>query len=101
MTITIESLEYCSIIKMPPFVDAQLAAKLRDRFDALLKQANKKVIIDFSGTVKVDSSGIGAIAYLYKKLYLQGLTLELIGLHKQPFRKIKQLGLDEVIKTSC
>lgn len=100
MPITIELLPYCSIIKMPPIVDAQLAPKLRDRFDDLLKHVNNKVIIDFNSTVRIDSSAIGAIAYLYKRLYCQGLALELIGLHNQPFKKIRQLRLDEVMKIS-
>jgi anti-anti-sigma factor len=100
MSITIEQLEHCSIIKIPQKVDAKLVPKIWGDFDDLLKYVNKNVIIDFNETVSIDSSAIGAIAYLYKRLYRQGLTLELIGLHNQPLKKIRELHIDEIMTIS-
>lgn len=97
MSITIEVLESYSIIKMPKLVDNHLATKIREVFDELLEHTNNNVVIDFNETLGIDTSGIGAIAYLFKRLHRRGLTLELIGLQRQPLRKIKALHLNAII----
>ena len=97
MSITIEQFDYYIMVKMPELVDASLAPKFHKLFDELLKDINRNIIIDFTDTSYLDSSGIGAIAYLFKRLHRSGLTLELIGLQRQPLKKIRTLRLDEVI----
>lgn len=100
MTITVEELDYCSLVNMPPAVDKYLATELLDTFDRLLEHTNNKIVIDFSQTHDIDSSGIGAIVYLFKRLHRRGLSLELIGLQEQPLRKVNGLHLDRIIKIS-
>ena len=97
-SITIENLDVCSLVKMTGFVDAALAPQLREAFDKVLAHPYKHVVLDFSETTDLDTSGVGAIVYLFKRLHHQGLTLEFIGLQRQPLRKIRKLHLDAVIK---
>lgn len=100
MSITMEQLDSYSLIKMTGSVDAHLAPKIREFFDELLESSNKNVLIDFSETLHIDSSGIGAIVYLFKRLHRKGLTVEFIGLQRQPLRKIRALHLDDIIKVT-
>jgi anti-anti-sigma factor len=81
-------------------VDAHLASELRLVFEELLEHTHKNVVLDFSETLNLDTSGVGAIVYLFKRLHSKGLTLELTGLERQALRKIKRLHLNETIKTS-
>lgn len=100
MMITIEQLDYCIFINMPVSVDAKQALKLRDFFDDLLLHNNKNMVLDFKKTTRIDSSGIGALVYLFKRLHIRGLSMEWIGLKQQPLQIIQALQLDQVIKSS-
>ncbi|MFA6303017.1 MAG: STAS domain-containing protein [Legionella sp.] len=98
MTIKAEDLNHCKLITFTESLDANHTRALRELFDNILVDVNKKVVLDFSNTNKIDASGIGAIIYLFKRLHRQGHELELIGLKAQPLELVKSLHLDYTMK---
>lgn len=98
--IATKQLDDCLLITMPASVGAKQALKLRDFFDDLLLHNNKNMVLDFKKTTQIDSSGIGALVYLFKRLHIRGLSMEWVGLRQQPLQMIQTLELDQVIKTS-
>lgn len=98
MTIKVEDLTHCKLIIFADSLDAHHAQEIRELFDKILVDVNQKVLLDFSNTNKIDSSGIGAIVYLFKRLHRKGLDLELIGLNAQPLELVKSLHLDYTMK---
>ena len=77
--------------------DAAQAEALQSTLDAIAKTKNTNLIIDMTDVAFMDSSGIGAIVYTYKRLQENGLTMELIGLHGQPLELLTSLNVDKVI----
>jgi exopolysaccharide biosynthesis WecB/TagA/CpsF family protein/anti-anti-sigma factor len=90
-------LENAAIIKLPKHLSVIEAVKLKENFHQLLKSSlmPSQIILDFSETDFIDSSGIGALVSNYKEareerveFLLRGVTppvmavLEMTGLHK-------------------
>lgn len=80
-----------------PF-DALAAERMRDEFEKIVSVGTENITLDLTGVDFVDSSGIGAIVFLYKRLTSQKRTLELSGLHGQPRDLFKFLRIDRTIK---
>lgn len=80
-----------------PF-DALAAERMRDSFEGIVASGNDHIVLDLSGVDFVDSSGIGAIVFLYKRLTTQQRTLKLAGLHGQPRDLFKFLRIDRTIE---
>ena len=53
----------------------------------------RRVVLDLSKVEQMDGSGIGAIAYLRKRLMAAGRSLDVAGVHGQPLALLRQLGL--------
>lgn len=79
--------------------DAPSMLENRMRMEEMLETKVDQIVFDFSDVDFMDSSGIGAIAYLYKRLKAIGKSLILKGLHGQPEQLIRHLGLDKSITT--
>ncbi len=64
----------------------------------LEKIINKELLcninMDLGGVDFLDSSGIGAIVFLYKRLKAEGFNLSLSGVHGQPLEIIKLLRIN-------
>ncbi len=82
--------------------------KLHDEFDADAVKAMKSdlekyseltnnILIDLKNVSFIDSSGIGAIVFLYKRMVSKGLILSVVGLTKQPLELFQMLLLDKTI----
>ena len=93
--------------------DGDFVVSLRGEMDALgcthirpeLEQIahsenNKNVILNLSLVSFLDSSGVGVIVFLYKRLKAQGRTLEITGVQGQPQELIELLRIDKVIPVS-
>jgi len=79
-----------------PF-DALAAERMRNEFETIVSEGTDNIVLDLTGVDFVDSSGIGAIVFLYKRLTTQKRTLELAGLHGQPRDLFKLLRIDRTI----
>ena len=58
------------------------------------------VLLDLSNVSFIDSSGIGAIVFLFKRLKLRNEALVIRGVHGQPRELIELLRIDSAIPVS-
>lgn len=80
-------------------LDALAVEILRPRFESLV-QEKTDVVIDMSRIEFIDSSGIGAIVFLFKRLRSLQRKLSLTGVHGQPFELLRRLRIDQSIQIS-
>lgn len=77
-------------------LDAAGSLKLRPVLESITASAlpgAQRVVLDLSQVETMDGSGVGAIAFLRKRLAAAGQRLELAGAHGQPLSLLRQLGL--------
>ncbi len=98
MTQTVD-LKTTKSIEINGAFDAPSMIANRNRMEEMLVTKVDQIVFDFSDVEFMDSSGIGAIAYSYKRLKALGKSLSLKGLHGQPEQLIRHLGLDKNIST--
>jgi anti-sigma B factor antagonist len=77
-------------------LDALSAESIRSPFRDALRDGVERVELDLSELELIDSSGAGAIVWMYKQLRQRGATLAIVGLHGQPRAIFRLLGLDRV-----
>jgi anti-sigma B factor antagonist len=78
-------------------LDVMSAPDLRKEIDKLTAATPKRVEIDLSLLRMVDSSGVGAIVSLYKRISGQGGEVVVTGLRDQPLAIFRLLRLDRVM----
>ena len=78
-------------------LDAVTVPDLRKEIDRLAADWPKRVEIDLSSLRMVDSSGVGAIVSLYKRVRGQGGEVVVAGLRDQPLAIFRLLRLDRVM----
>ena len=81
------------------YFDAQTVSALEADFQALIDENNGRIILDLNDVDFIDSSGIGSIVFLYKRLKVQRRDLILSGVNGQPARLIQSLRVDKTITT--
>lgn len=69
----------------------------RDSLEQLHQQATGAVIFDLSQMHSIDSSGIGFLVYVYKRIKPRNLQMVLLGLHGTPLALFKKLQMDKVL----
>jgi len=77
-------------------LDADGAAALRPGFESLGQEARQDVVLDLSDVSYLDGAGVGAVAYLFKRLAAKGRRLRLQGVEGQPLSTLRALGLHRV-----
>jgi len=77
--------------------DAKHIDELRQSFEEQPQKQANHVTVDLSNTNYMDTSGIGAITYLYKRLIENDKTMSLSGVHGQPEVLLRHLGLHKSI----
>jgi len=77
-------------------LDALAVDILRPRFDSLV-QDKHDVTLDMSQIDFIDSSGIGAIVFLFKRLRSLDRKLSLAGVHGQPLELLRYLRIEKSI----
>jgi len=90
----------CLTISIAKEFDAEEARASRDHFEKIASNWQGDVIIDLNDVDFLDSSGIGAIVFLHKRLISRDCNLKLSGVGGQPQDVIKMLGVDRVIPTT-
>jgi len=83
-------------IQINDSLDALAVGILRPKFDGLV-QDQHNVVIDIRNVNFNDSSGIGAIVFLFKRLRALGKSLSIIGAHGQPLEIMRHLRVDKTI----
>lgn len=78
-------------------LDALSVPDLRPVLDDLISKGHKKIVVDLSGLRLIDSSGVGAIVYLFRKLRAVGGTVSVRGAADQPLAILRLLKLDTIL----
>jgi len=73
-------------------LDASYVSRLRPHIDRLA-DSSEDVVLDLSKVAFVDSSGLGALVFLHKRLVSKGLKLKIVGLKGQPLQLFTNLHL--------
>ncbi len=80
-------------------LDVHSAPELRDVFEAIVAVVSAqpaRVIVDLGQLTMLDSSGVGAIVSLFKRVKAAGGSVVVIGVQNQPLAVCKLLKLDRV-----
>ena len=77
-------------------LDALSAPELRPTLDALVAEERKTIVVDVSNLRLIDSSGVGALVSLLKRVRAHGGEVRISGLKDQPLAIFKLLQLDRV-----
>lgn len=64
---------------------------------ARLSLAEDNVRLDLSGVRKMDSSGLGAVLFLFKRLSAARKSFEIVNASGQPLIFLSQFGLHEIM----
>lgn len=77
--------------------DAERVVALRPALEALAATPARRVVLDISAVAMIDGSGLGAIAFLFKRLVASGRKLVLTGASGQPLTLLTELGLGDLL----
>lgn len=77
-------------------LDALTAPEIRPIFDKLVADGRRRVTVDIAGVTMIDSSGVGAIVSLFKRIKAEGGQVLVVGAKDQPLAVLKLLKLDRV-----
>ena len=89
------------LIKLRGEMDATGCAHIRHEIENVTNvKEQSNIILDLSLISFLDSSGIGMIVFLYKRLKAQGRSLEVYGVQGQPQELMELLRIDKVIPVS-
>jgi anti-sigma B factor antagonist len=77
-------------------LDALTVREIRPILDEIVADGARKVTVDFSELTMIDSSGVGAIVSLFKRVKAAGGQVVIVRAHDQPLAVLKLLKLDRV-----
>ncbi len=77
-------------------LDALTAPELRPILDSLVAEGRREVTVDLSDLRLIDSSGVGALVSLFKRVRANGGAVRFTGVTEQPRVIFKLLRLDVV-----
>jgi anti-sigma B factor antagonist len=71
---------------------------LRDAIQSLVKRQQKNIVLNLTGLMYLDSSGIGELARMYVAVVKQGGTMKVIGLTPKVQEVLKITQLSQVFQ---
>jgi anti-sigma B factor antagonist len=77
-------------------LDAVTAPDLRAVVEQLVNERRKSVTLELSSLRLIDSSGVGVIVSLFKRMRANGGQVKIVGLRDQPRAIFRLLRLDRV-----
>jgi len=78
-------------------LDALTVRDVKPIIDAVVADQPKKVTVDFEELTMIDSSGVGAIVSLFKRVKANGGEVVVVKAKDQPLAVLKLLKLDKVL----
>ncbi|NMP32098.1 STAS domain-containing protein [Thalassotalea sp. M1531] len=85
------------VIKLFEDLDADAVQTMKGDLEAY-SQLSSDLVLDLKDVKFIDSSGIGAIVYLYKRMVAKGKLVSVVGLNEQPKELFAMLMLDKTIR---
>lgn len=83
-------------LKIEGTLDAMTAPELRPLMDEIVTEGRSQVTLDLSSLRLIDSSGVGVLVSLFKRVRSNGGDVSIVGLKDQPLAIFKLLRLDRV-----
>ena len=77
-------------------LDALTVRDIRPIIDAVVADQPKRVTVDFDALTMIDSSGVGAIVSLFKRVKASGGEVVVVNAKDQPLAVLKLLKLERV-----
>ncbi len=85
-------------VKLHGEMDAQGCSELRPELEQIANsETNRNVVLNMDQVSFLDSSGVGVIVFLYKRLKTQNRGFEIDGVRGQPRELMELLRIDKVI----
>ncbi len=75
-------------------LDSLTVPEIRPEIEKIVASGVRKVALDLSGLEVIDSSGIGAIVSLFKRVRGLGGDVKIVGVRGQPREILRLLGLE-------
>jgi anti-sigma B factor antagonist len=97
MNYTIAAQDSTTVITIDGILDAVSVSDLRGEIDKVVSARPKAVEVDLSQLRMIDSSGVGALVSLYKRVRAQGGNVVLKGVRDQPLAIFQLLQLDRLM----
>ena len=97
MNYTITANDGTTLITIEGTLDAVSVSDVRGELDKLVATRPKAVEVDLSQLRMIDSSGVGALVSLYKRVRAKGGTVVLKGVRDQPLAIFQLLQLDRLM----
>jgi anti-sigma B factor antagonist len=85
------------VLQISGDLDALSVPEIRAALDQLVADGHTKVVIEVSELKLIDSSGVGAIVSLFKRVRAKGGSVIVRGLREQPLAIFRLLKLDRVM----
>jgi anti-sigma B factor antagonist len=85
-----------TVLRIDGALDATSTPELRPVIDGIVNDKRTRCDVELSGLRLIDSSGVGAIVSLYKRMRAQGGEVSVKGLRDQPLAIFRLLRLDRV-----
>lgn len=85
-----------TLLSIDGTLDALTAPELRPTLDALVAEGKKSITVELSNLRLIDSSGVGALVSLLKRVRAHGGEVRISGLKDQPLAIFKLLQLNRV-----
>jgi anti-sigma B factor antagonist len=97
MTFSLSTENDTTVLRIEGELDAVTVTDLRPTIDRLATEGKKVVVVDLRSLRLIDSSGVGAIVSLYKRIRATGGSLSVRGLRDQPLAIFQLLRLDRIL----
>jgi anti-sigma B factor antagonist len=85
-----------SMLRIVGALDSLTVRDIKPIFDAVVAARPRRVSVDFNELTLIDSSGVGAIVSLFKRVKNEGGQVVIVHAHDQPLAVLKLLKLDRV-----
>lgn len=97
MMVEIEETEGILFFRIGANLDAASAPDMHSQIDSLPEGAPQNCVVDLTGTEFMDSSGVGVLVKLYRRLSGNGGRLCICGADDQPKSLINSLKIEQAI----
>jgi anti-anti-sigma factor len=79
-------------------LDAVSVPDLRPALEQLVAERLARIVVDLEQLRLIDSSGVGALVYLFRRAREQGGQVVVRGAHQQPLAILRLLKLDQILQ---
>jgi anti-sigma B factor antagonist len=87
-----------AVLNIAGELDAVSVPELRPALDELVSERRAKIVVDLAHLRLIDSSGIGALVFLFRSVREQGGRVVVRGAKEQPLAILRLLKLDQILQ---